>query len=156
MVRRAGPAAHLLLHCAPHDAAALGAAAGVELGAAMLRATTRGEWHSLHLAPDEWLLIGPAGGELRFDPGLPHALVDIGERSFGLEIEGPLASALLAAGCPLDLDERAFPASACTRTLFGKVMVMLWRTRGGFVMEYARSFDGYVVEFVTLAAEDAA
>ena len=156
-IRRAPVAAHLLVHCGPADAAAIGTAVGVDLPAAMLTSCATGGWHALHLAPDEWLLIGaPADAPMlmhRFAAvAAPHSLVDIGERSPGLQIAGSHAVALLAAGCPLDVERMA--TGACTRTLFGKAMVILWRTGDGFTLEYARSFDDYVTRLARLAAED--
>lgn len=147
--------AQWLLHCAPGDAAATGAALGVGLGAAMLRAAAGGGWHALHLAPDEWLLVAPAGSKLG-TAGAPHALVDISDRSLGVDIIGADAPAALNAACPLDLGDAAFPVGMCTRTLFGKVMVMLWRTSAvTWRMDYARSFDGYVTGLLALAVADA-
>jgi sarcosine oxidase, subunit gamma len=60
---------------------------------------------------------------------------------------------LLAAGCPLDLDERAFPVGMCTRTVLAKAEVVLWRTGvESFRLEVARSFVAYVSEFLAEAA----
>ena len=159
-IARLAPDAHLLLHCAPEDAAALGGAGGVTLGSDMLRAISSGSWDALHLAPDEWLLVGPTGeaealAERLAASAVVQSLVDVGERSLALAIEGPSATMLLAAGCPLDLGEAAFPVGACTRTLFGKSSVMLWRlAHHRFRLEYARSFDGYVTGLLSLAAHD--
>ena len=147
--------AQWLLHCAPADAAAVGASLGLALGTTMLRAEASGGWHALHLAPDEWLLIDAAGA-CPATPALPHSLVDISERSLGFTISGVDAAATLNAGCPLDLSDRAFPPGACTRTLFGKVMVMLWRTgHTDWRIDCGRSFVPYVAALLELAREDA-
>ena len=155
-VRPRAADAQWLFHCAPADATAAGATLGVVLGDAMLRATAGGGWHALHLAPDEWLLVGPVGS-LPGSAAVPHALVDISDRSLGFDIVGHDAADVLNAACPLDLGDAAFPVGMCTRTLFGKVMVMLWRTGGAtWRMDYARSFDGYVTGLLALAVADAA
>ena len=147
--------AQWLLHCAPSDAAAAGASMGVELGSAMLREAGGNGWRALHLAPDEWLLIGAAGTVPR-EPAVAHSLVDISERSLGFEIGGREARAALNAACPLDLADAAFPVGACSRTLFGKVMVMLWRTGDTrWRIDCGRSFAPYVAALLALAVEDA-
>lgn len=153
--------ARLVLHGAPEDASTLAVAGELSLPTAMLTAETGGGWTALHLAPDEWLLIGPFDGAAalieRFAGcGTPHSLVDVGERSLALDVSGSTATTLLAAGCPLDLDGVAFQVNACSRSLLGKVTVTLWRTGPlAWRLEYGRSFDDYVVGLLSLAAQDA-
>ena len=161
LVTRDGPAAQLVLHCEPADAPALAAAAGLTLPGAMLRAERPAGWRALHLAPDEWLLIGPVAERDRVvgrigAADVPRSLVDVGERGLTLRVEGGAATALLNAGCPLDLSNRAFPPGACTRTLFGKATVVLERSHDAdcFRMQYGRSFDGYVIGLIRAAATD--
>lgn len=162
-LRPVPPASRLLLHCAPSDAAALGTAVGLDLPAPMLRAGYRAGWHALHLAPDEWLLVGepPAAAALadRFtaqQSSIAHSLVDVSARNLGVELAGTSAARLLAAGCPLDLDTTAFPTDSCSRTLFGKAMIMLWRTNDypAYRIEFARSFEDYVGRLLRAAAAD--
>jgi sarcosine oxidase subunit gamma len=70
-------------------------------------------------------------------------------------VSGPHASAILNAGCPLDLDPAEFPPDMCTRTLLGKAEIVLWRTGGAeFHLEVWRSFSDYVLEFLREAAQD--
>lgn len=147
--------AQWLLHCAPGDAAAAGTALGVDLGTTMLRATAGGGWHALHLAPDEWLLIGTPG-LLPTAPASAHALVDVSERALGFALSGRDAAAALNAACPLDLGDAACPIGACTRTLFGKVTVTLWRTgTTQWRIDCGRSFAPYVAALLDLAVTDA-
>ena len=149
------PEAQWLLHCAPGDAAAAGASLGIAFGTTMLRSTTSGDWHVLHLAPDEWLLVGRPGAA-PIAPDIAHSLVDISERSLGFVLSGTDARAALNAGCPLDLGDAAFPIGMCTRTLFGKVMVTLWRTgETTWRIDCGRSFAPYVAGLLALAVEDA-
>lgn len=152
--------ARLALHCDPADAPAF-VAAGLTLPRDMLRSAARDGWHALHLGPDEWLLIGPPAERAAMiarigDIAVPHSLVDIGARNVGMVIGGGDAATLLNSGCPLDLSDAAFPPGGCTRTLFGKLTVMLWRPdeRPRYIMEYTRSFDRYAVEFIRTAARD--
>lgn len=161
---RAAPlASRLLLHCTPDDAAPLGAAVGLDLPATMLRAGYLAGWDALHLAPDEWLLVGEPGAAAplieRFavqQSSIAHSLVDISDRNIGVEVAGPASARLLAAGCPLDLDPAAFATGSCSRTLFGKAMIMLWRTNDHptFRIEFARSFEDYIGRLLRAAAAD--
>jgi sarcosine oxidase subunit gamma len=62
---------------------------------------------------------------------------------------------LLAAQCPLPLDLAAFPVDMCTRTVFAKAEVVLWRTAPEtFRLEVARSFARYVVDMLSEIARD--
>ncbi|HRK23422.1 MAG TPA: sarcosine oxidase subunit gamma family protein [Beijerinckiaceae bacterium] len=108
---------------------------------------------ALWLGPDEWLLLAPAteaamlGEELgKALAGSPHALVDVTHRQMGLCLEGPLAARLIAAGCPLDLRLKSFPAGRATRSVFHKTEILLWRqTEHRFHIEIWRSFLPYLV-----------
>lgn len=127
------------------DAAALGVAFSLVLPTQPCRAAQANDRSALWLGPDEWLLLAPAGtlvGTLSV-PGA--AVVDVGHRQVGLVLDGPGATDVLAAGCPLDLHVTTFPVGMCTRTVFGKAEIVLWRqdaTR--FHVEVWRSFAAYV------------
>jgi sarcosine oxidase subunit gamma len=140
----------------------LAAEGALKLGipAVACRAAAEGEFAALWLGPDEWLLIS---AESRADEtatalraalaGLPHSLVDVSHRQVALEVSGPEAPVLLAAGCPLDLDTGVFPVGMCTRTLLAKAEVVLWRVAPeAFRVEVWRSFAPYVSAFLAEAA----
>jgi sarcosine oxidase subunit gamma len=139
--------------------AATESALGVPVPAAACRAGVNGERAALWLGPDEWLLLAPAaqaGLETRLEralEGLPHSLVEVSHRQVGLLVHGPQAALLLASGCPLDLDVRAFPVGMCTRTMLAKAEVVLWHTAADeFHLEVWRSFAPYVTQFLAEAA----
>ena len=107
---------------------------------------------ALWLGPDEYLLLAPVG-EMRAIAvevtaalaGIPHSLVDVSQRHVALQVSGPRASELLNTGCPLDLDPAEFPPGMCTRTLFGKADIVLWRRSAEeYHLEIWRSFSDYV------------
>ncbi len=159
-VRPLPAAARWILRGGPEVRAAAEAALGLGVPAVACRAAAEGESAALWLGPDEWLLIS---GEQRADEttaalraalaGLAHSLVDVSHRQVALEVSGPDAPALLAAGCPLDLERSAFPVGMCTRTLLAKAEIVLWRTRAqGFRIEVWRSFAPYVGAFLAEAA----
>ena len=87
--------------------------------------------------------------------GLPHALVDISHRQIALRLGGPHAADILSGACPLDLGIAQFPVGACTRTVFAKADVVLWRTAADtFQLEVARSFGAYVSDLLREIALD--
>src|SRR5262249_49084162 len=138
--------------------------AGVGFSMQACRALTEGERAVLWLGPDEWLLIAPEaeGAALASSleaalAHLPHSLVDVSHRQGAYQLHGPQATTLLAAGCPLDLDESAFPIGMCTRTVLAKAEVVLWRrAQQTFHLEVARSFVAYVSRFLAEAAQASA
>ena len=133
---------------------AAAASFGTRLSAERCRALTNGGRATLWLGPDEYLLIAPESEATTLAAdlapalaGYPHSLVDIAHRQIGLELFGTHAEWLLGARCPLPLDLTAFPVDMCTRTVFAKAEVVLWRTAPEiFRLEVARSFGRYVVE----------
>jgi sarcosine oxidase subunit gamma len=132
---------------------AAGAAFGVAFPTTACRAATHGSRAALWLGPDEVLLLAPVS-EGPSVPSvldaalvdLPHSLVEVSHRQGALELRGAHAAWLLNGGCPLDLDGRAFPVGMCTRTVFAKTEIVLWRTAADvFHVEVGRSFTGYLV-----------
>ena len=134
-LRTLAPSARFILQGGPAARAAAGAAFGVPLPESPCRASSAQRRAALWLGPDEQLLLGPAGdarilaAELSAAlAGIAHSLVDISQRQIALQVCGPRASEILGTGCPLDLDPAEFPPGMCTRTLFGKADIVLWRT----------------------------
>jgi sarcosine oxidase, subunit gamma len=133
---------------------------GLGIPASACRASGRNERAALWLGPDEWLLIaseaeGSTVARLLADAlaQVPHALVDVSHRQTAFRVSGARAATLLSAGCPLDLDESAFPVDMCTRTVLAKTEVVLWRTAASvFRVEVWRSFAAYASQFLAEAA----
>lgn len=129
-----------------------GEALGVSLPLAACRAATAGERAALWLGPDEWLLLAPeregpqiARTIVQALAGTAYALVDLGHRDAAIGVAGPHCEDIINGGCPLDLDIAAFPVGMCTRTVFAKAGIVLWRYREDrFRIETARSFARYV------------
>jgi sarcosine oxidase subunit gamma len=158
-LRALPPACRWVLRGGPEVRAAAEAALGVPVPAQACRAGLTGERAALWLGPDEWLLVASlaqSGLATRLERALgamAHSLVDVSHRQVGLLVHGSQAAALLASGCPLDLDERSFPIGMCTRTVLSKAEVVLWRTGAQeFRLEVWRSFAPYVTQFLSEAA----
>ena len=159
-VRGLGPSRRWSVRGAPADLDRLARAWGAPLPADMLTACSGCGRHALRLGPDEWLLLAGHDGcaedlvALSQDP--PFSLVDVSERSVALEIAGEGGATLLNAGNPLDLSAAAFPAGRCTRTVFGKAEIVLWRPDAAptWRLEVWRSFAGYVARYITQAMAD--
>jgi sarcosine oxidase, subunit gamma len=155
------PAMRFILHADVGTRSAAATVWGVAFAEQPCRAILQGARATLWLGPDEYLLLGgidgwqvataesqtaEAAGTLELAlRGMPHALVDISHRQLALEVSGPHAATILSGGCPLDLDLSEFPIGMCTRTVFAKADILLWRTQqDAFHVEVWRSFGGYV------------
>ena len=146
----------------PAVLAAASDAFSLQLPLEACRATEGDARAALWLGPDEQLLLVQ---EADWDPtlaaltrrlaGLPHSLVDITHRQLALQAQGPHVAAILSAGCPLDLHPDAFPIGMCTRTLFAKAPIVLWRTAAdAFHLEVWRSFVPYVQQLLREVARE--
>jgi sarcosine oxidase subunit gamma len=161
-LRTLPPAARFILQGGETARAVASDAFGATLPEQACRATSLDDRAALWLGPDEHLLIGPAADAPTISATLEkaladvaHSLVDVSHRQIALVASGPHASAILSTGCPLDLDITAFPPGTCTRTLFGKADIVLWRTGSAeFRLEVWRSFSSYVAASLREAAED--
>jgi sarcosine oxidase subunit gamma len=159
------PATRFTLHGDSAVRARMSEVWGAELSDLPCRAGRRGERAALWLGPEEFLLLSFAAADA--DPaalaatlgahlsGLPHALVDVSHRQVAVEVHGPHAASILNGACPLDLDLSAFPLGMCTRTVFAKAEILLWRTaEDRFHVEIWRSFADYVTALLCEIARD--
>src|SRR5690606_25884910 len=115
---------------------------------------------ALWLGPDEWLIIDESGRDPLADCAKAkqlHSAVGISHRNVAIAVEGPAAAAYINAGCPQDLSLVAFPVGACSRTVFGKAEIVLYRTAEDvFRVECWRSFSDSTLTYLSEAARDAA
>jgi sarcosine oxidase, subunit gamma len=160
LVTALSPAERISLRAPAASVAPLSQALGVDLPVKPKTSATAANRSALWLGPDEWLVIDRAGRDPLADlAGVEalHSAVGISHRNVALSVTGADAEAALSAGCPQDLSRGAFPVDACSRTVLGKVEIVLWRTgEDAFRVECWRSFADYVFTFLTEAARDAA
>jgi sarcosine oxidase subunit gamma len=108
----------------------------------------------LWLGPDEWLVVGLPGTapetvqELDSElAGVHHSVVDVSENRAVLEMRGVDRYALLASGCPIDLDPRGgWVPGACAQTLFARAQVLLQELDGATRVFMRPSFARYVLD----------
>lgn len=155
-----GPYGRWSLRCRTADVAAISVLLDLELPANMGSSAVKAQRAALLLGPDEWLLRSAAD-----DKTWVHALtaseifgrcslVDVSHRQVAFLIDWTAAEDVLTLGCPLDLTDAAFPTGMCTRTVFGKAEVLLWRVQAGLVLETARSFGNYISSLLIRAERD--
>ncbi len=148
------------LRAGPEAVAALSTALGLSLPTRPKTSASANQRHALWLGPDEWMLIGPEGTDfvaLAAASGVLHSAVDISHRNVAVMVSGPGAADAVNAGCPQDLSLAAFPVGACSRTVFGKIEIVLHRTEEDtFRVECWRSFANYCFAMLAEGARDAA
>lgn len=160
----AAPAGRINLRVRAEDVAALSAALGVDLPVRPKTSASANGRTALWLGPDEWLVIAEGGSEIGSSmmeaaakSGALHSATDVSHRNTAILVSGPGAAATINTGCPQDLSLKAFPVGACSRTIFGKVEIVLLRTaEEAFRVEVWRSFADYAFGLLAEGARDAA
>ncbi|MES0027368.1 sarcosine oxidase subunit gamma [Mesorhizobium sp. M0040] len=154
------PAERISLRAPEASIAALSKALGVVLPQRPKTSAAKAGRTALWLGPDEWLVIDESGKDPLVDCAKIselHSAVGISHRNVAISVTGPAAAATINAGCPQDLSLGAFPVGAASRTILGKVEIVLVRTAAdAFRVECWRSFSDYVFTFLSEAARDAA
>jgi sarcosine oxidase, subunit gamma len=153
------PAHRISLRAPAVSIAALSETLGLTLPQKPKTSASKGHRSALWLGPDEWLVIDDANDPLEDCASVEalHSAVGISHRNVAISVSGPAAAATINAGCPQDLSLAAFPVGGCSRTVLGKVEIVLLRTaEDAFRVECWRSFSDYAFTFLTEAARDAA
>lgn len=159
LITPADPAFRLSLRAPQKSVPALTKALGIALPQKPKKSNTKGSRSALWLGPDEWLIIdsgrsNPA--EALAKTRVLHSSVDVSHRNTAVVVNGVGSLNVLSAGCPQDLRPNNFPVGACSRTIYGKAEVVIWRTgKDAFRIECWRSFSTYVFDFLEDAARDA-
>jgi sarcosine oxidase subunit gamma len=126
------------------------------------RAISDGSRSALWLGPDELLLLAPEAEQpdcasllTKALAGAAGSLVDVSHRQCGLELLGAAVESILRTGCPLDLHISAFPVGMCTRTVYAKSEIVLWRTAlQAFHVEVWRSYTEYLTALLAQATQE--
>jgi sarcosine oxidase subunit gamma len=154
------PAERVSLRVPTASIASLSRALGVTLPQKPKTSAAKGDRTALWLGPDEWLVLDAQGSDILGDcakaRGL-HSAVGVSHRNVAISVTGAKAAATINSGCPQDLSLDAFPVGACSRTVFGKSEIVLFRTAAdAFRVECWRSFSDYVFTHLTEGARGAA
>jgi sarcosine oxidase, subunit gamma len=131
---------------------------GVPLPAEPNTYARAGDLLVLWLGPDEWLVIAPPDTddlEERLRAELPPggAVIDVSAQRTTLRLFGPAVRDVLARGCALDLDPRAF-TGRCAQTLVARTQAILVEEAGEFLVLVRSSFAGYLGEWLLDAASE--
>ena len=143
-------------------AAAALATAALPVSVNACRAVAQGDWSALWLGPDEQLLVGPESAHTQLAPritaaleGIAHSFVDVSHRQCAIELSGAGATTLLAMACPLDFDLGVAPVGFCSRTVYAKAEIVLWRQAPQqFQLQAWRSFLPYVTGLLALGSRE--
>ena len=162
LLRQLPAASRFVLRGVPQALVAAVSALGLPPSDSSCRAVRNDVRAALWLGPDERLLLGPADTAQEMSDllqralaGMAHSLVETSHAQAAFEVSGARAARALNTGCPLDLDVASFPVDMCTRTVFAKAQIVLWRTGPEtFRVEAARSFAPYVTKVLALAARE--
>lgn len=157
-VTPAAPASRVSLRADPANAKALSKALGLDLPLTP-KTTSSNQKGRLcaWLGPDEWLIIDETGDPVD-DLGkakVLHSAVDVSHRNTAILVSGDGARATLEAGCPQNLSDAVFPVGAASRTVMGKIEVVIIRTgETQFRVECWRSFSIYAFDLLSESARD--
>jgi sarcosine oxidase subunit gamma len=150
------PARRMSLRARPDGLAALSLALGVDLPNKPKTSATANGRSALWLGPDEWLVLDDGEGDPQADlaeVSVLHSAVDVSHRNVAIIVSGTKAADAINAGCPQDLSLQAFPVGACSRTVMGKIEIVLLRTAPDqFRVECWRSFADYAFSYLSDAA----
>ena len=153
----AEPAFRISLRAASGDVKALSKALGITLPSRPKGSAVAKSRLAFWLGPDEWLVIDERGEDLMAAAaasGVAHSAVDVSHRNTAIIVSGPQAEIVLNSGCPQDLSLKAFPVGAVSRTLLGKIEIVLYRVDDEtFRVECWRSFAGYAFGLLEEAAQ---
>lgn len=155
----AEPATRVSLRAGAGEVTALSKTLGVKLPVKPKTSAAAKGRLAFWLGPDEWLLIDGTGGDLMADcaaSGVVHSATDVSHRNTAILVSGPAVEEVLNAACPQDLSIKTFPVGAVSRTVFGKIEVVLYRVdEETFRVECWRSFAEYAFGLLVEAAEEA-
>lgn len=118
---------------------------------------------ALWMGPASWLVVSADASSRPLDDiraSLAQndaVLFDVSASRVAFALGGPQARAVLAAGCPLDLHPRAFPAGACAQSVHDRVNALVVNVGHDdvvFVVLAARSFGRDVWHGLSRAASE--
>lgn len=158
-IETAPPASRISLRATEDGAKSFEPSLGLALPRKPGTSSSRGGRHALWLGPDEWLVYDDMKPNVSMVPRLGNskfAAIDVSHRNTAFVLTGPGAANVLNAGCPRDLSDSAFPVGCCSRTLFGKVEIVLYRlAEDAYRVECWRSFAPYTRGLLSQGAKDA-
>ncbi|HBF30953.1 sarcosine oxidase subunit gamma [Rhizobium sp.] len=155
----AAPASRISLRASADAVTGLSTTLGLALPTTPKTSTQSGPRLAFWLGPDEWLVIDESEAdlmELCATSGNVHSATNVSHRNTAIIVSGPGAVRTLNTACPLNLSLKTFPVGAVTRTVFGKIEIVLYRmAEQEFRVECWRSFADYAFGMLQEGAADA-
>lgn len=155
----AAPASRLSLRAGADAVAGLSKALGLALPTNPKTSAQSGPRLAFWLGLDEWLVIDENEADLMAlcaNAGTIHSATDVSHRNTAILVSGAAAAQTLNTACPLNLSLKTFPVGAVTRTVFGKIEIVLYRMgEEDFRLECWRSFAEYAFGMLQEGAADA-
>lgn len=145
------------LRASENEIATLSKALGVDLPQKPKTSARSAGRIAMWLGPDEWLIYDAKANPVDDLKNIaaPFSAVDVSHRNTGFEVSGSLAAEVINTGCPQDMSLDVFPVGACSRTVLGKIEIVLYRSKSdSFHVDCWRSFSPYAFELLSTAAKD--
>ncbi len=159
-VAPAAEASRISLRAGEEAIEALSAALDVDLPTRPKTSNNRNGRIAMWIGPDEWTVIDQKGSDLMgllSNVDVLHSAVDISHRNTAILVNGPAAADAISGACPQDVSLSAFPVGAASRTVLGKIEIVLYRaSETSFRVECWRSFAPYALQMLHESALDAA
>lgn len=118
-----------------------------------------GDRTALWLGPDEWLLVGPAGGAASIVErvetalfGTHRSVVDVSANRVAFDLRGEGRRELLSKGCAIDLHPRVWTPGACAQTMIAKAPVILHERADATRVLVRASFADYLSEWLRISS----
>ncbi|OLP44025.1 sarcosine oxidase subunit gamma [Rhizobium oryziradicis] len=155
----ATPASRISLRAGADAVAGLSTALNLALPTTPKTSTQSGPSLAFWLGPDEWLVIDESEADLMAlcaTSGTIHSATNVSHRNTAILVSGPGSVQTLNTACPLNLSQKTFPVGSVTRTVFGKIEIVLYRmNEQDFRVECWRSFAEYAFGMLQEGAADA-
>ena len=158
--------AHVILRGDPEDQHFLSATEktlDVRLPLTPNTVAENGDFATLWMGPNEWLILGPPHSETKIISDLREILRDqfsaVNDLSGGqtiINLQGSNVRDVLSKGCTLDLHPRVFGPKRCVQTRLGKTNVMIRQMDNSpsFDIIVRRSFSDYLARWINYAAQE--
>lgn len=118
-------------------------------------------WRLRWIAPDEWLLTGPANAAFTMETALRenlsghYAVINVSGGQTLVRLSGANARTVLMKSCPYDVHDRNFPVGKVVSTVFAKSQAIVSRLGDDeWELVVRRSFADYIWRWLVDAGQE--